>query len=338
MNLRCPFNSIQSFVVVALAITCARSVEAASPIVIALPEEVTVDTREVQLLDIMENVDSDPKSRVIFRDIDISQIGERETGVVVRKSFVRIRLMLAGWKESDFFITGPEAVLINYRQPPPITDIDVEAAAVEVFARSSGRAAEDFRVRLSRPLISSLPATMQPLSDVQIDVAPPLQSGLGRMSTKVRLWKGNRLITSRPVRFEVAQKHRVAVLRVSRSRGDTLRATDIQFENRFVDSAVDEPSEQDVVGQRLRNNKTAGDIISLLDLDSPTPQRREQVVSARDKVVVTALAGPLRIQLRNAQAIESGRVGDIVKIRNLDSDKEIAARVAGPGAVEIRLR
>ena len=82
----------------------------------------------------------------------------------------------------------------------------------------------------------------------------------------------------------------------------------------------------------------AGQLLTLRDLDEPAKESLQTVVSSRDKVFITAISGPLRIKLRNAEAMGSGRVGDVINVRNLDSQKVIAARVTGPGNVEIRLR
>ena len=154
----------------------------------------------------------------------------------------------------------------------------------------------------------------------------------------VRLWKGGTLVASKPTRFDVSLRQRVAVLRVSRNRGDTLRESDVQFENQFLDRIADEPHEDDVIGHRLRSAMKAGQLLTLRDLDEPAKESLQTVVSSRDKVFITAISGPLRIKLRNAEAMGSGRVGDVINVRNLDSQKVIAARVTGPGNVEIRLR
>lgn len=60
------------------------------------------------------------------------------------------------------------------------------------------------------------------------------------------------------------------------------------------------------------------------------------VVKAKQRVIMTAKVGELRVTAAGI-AIENGKLGQSVKVENVDSKKVVTATVTGPGAVEIDL-
>ena len=154
---------------------------------------------------------------------------------------------------------------------------------------------------------------------------------------RVRLWKGEDVVTTRVVRFRVLKRQRVVVTRVSLQRDSIIEEGDVQFENRFLSTVADEPKEADVYGQRVRTLVPAGKILSLRDLRTPVQKRNGYVIQARDSVRVTAVGNGLKIRLAKAEALESGRVGETIRMRNSVSNKEIFGRVVEAGEVVINM-
>jgi flagella basal body P-ring formation protein FlgA len=60
------------------------------------------------------------------------------------------------------------------------------------------------------------------------------------------------------------------------------------------------------------------------------------VVRVRDKVTLAVRAGGLWVTAAG-EALQSGRVGDTVSVRNIDSKKTVVGKVTGPGTVELEL-
>ncbi len=58
------------------------------------------------------------------------------------------------------------------------------------------------------------------------------------------------------------------------------------------------------------------------------------VVKARDNVTVVARSGSLQVTLSGAEALQSGRVGDVIQVRNTASGKTLFARIKGNGLLE----
>ena len=336
MKRSCFFSLLSAFM--ATFFTGASATFAASPLALDLPAEVTVGTRHVSAADLVSSTDTAGPLLNRLRAIDVAEIPEDATELTLRKSLLRIRLMLAGLDAGNLQVTGPEVIHVKLVEPVPLADTDVEAAAVKTLAWSLGVNVEDLQVGLNRPFMQTVPPSVRAVPGLRVEVSAPLRPQPGQLSLAVRLWDGNNLVYSRSGRFDVLKRHRVMVSRVSLSRNAIVRPEDVQVEYRYLSKRADEPSENDVYGQRVRTGLNAGDVLSLRDLSRPVPQISEIVVKSRDKVRVTAVSGALQIHLRNAQAMQSGRVGDVISVRNPDSRETFAGTVTGPGTVQIRLR
>lgn len=62
----------------------------------------------------------------------------------------------------------------------------------------------------------------------------------------------------------------------------------------------------------------------------------EVVIKAKSRVTITAKLGDLRVEAAGL-AVENGRVGQSIRVENVDSKKVVTAVVTGPRAVEIDL-
>jgi len=86
---------------------------------------------------------------------------------------------------------------------------------------------------------------------------------------------------------------------------------------------------EEVVGQRLGKNLSAGDPILLNSLSlSPIIQRG-------DPVLITMRRPGFIIEVRG-EALDSGAEGEVIRVRNLQSRSVVQAVVAGPGRVEVQ--
>ena len=116
-----------------------------------------------------------------------------------------------------------------------------------------------------------------------------------------------------------------------------IEARDVQFTDRFLAVSADQLDESQVIGRQIRSGVPAGRMLALRDLIPVTAAKTQHVVRTRDNVQVTAVSGRLRVKLTAAEAMQSGRQGDVIRVRNTRSQEIITGRVTGPGMVEIQL-
>ena len=173
---------------------------------------------------------------------------------------------------------------------------------------------------------------------LRVDVIPPADVKLGQTSLTVTLWDAERQLKSQRVQFQVLRRHRVAVARTSIQRDSALTPAAFHFENRFLAKRVDELSEDELLGMTPRNQLNRDDIIELKLLRKTAPRTLTPVIRKRDRVQATYSRGGLFLQLQNAEALEDGRIGDVIPLRNPgENGREFSALVLGPGRVEIRM-
>ncbi len=311
--------------------------ESAAQITVRLHREPVVSHREVRLDDIATITAASSQMKAAIGRVDVASISAPEVSKNVTLPFIRIRLMLAGWKKSAVVVEGSKSVLITYAESDPITDADVELAARDAMLIMPGTDEDNLQVRLMDVFMATLTPQLRARGGLRVEVEPPVRAQLGLVSMRVRLMMDENLVATRPARFRVMKRQKIAVARVTLQRDSIIEEGDVQFENRFLSTVVDEPKEADVYGHSVRNTVAAGSILSLRDLRKPVQKRNGYVVKSRDSVRVTAVGNGLRIRLAKAVALQSGRVGETIRMRNSVSNKEIFGRVVEAGEVVINM-
>ena len=87
-------------------------------------------------------------------------------------------------------------------------------------------------------------------------------------------------------------------------------------------------SSEHLMGMQAARFLNAGQIISFSDLKKETVLKKGQMVKA--------IAGHAFFEVSiSAQAEEPGSIGDVIKIKNMDSQKVFAARIVEKGLVRI---
>lgn len=316
----------------------AEAGSAAERVTIVLQPNVTVSTFHVTLGDIADVRTTSQSAESLIKSLDVATLKDPDASTVLTRSFLMIRLSLDGWRRNEVSIVGAETVKVTFRLPSELTDIDVEAAAVKTMAVLHGVAEDELRVRLTSPFMQSVPQAIRDAADLHLEVLPPVGTRLGQTSMTVRLWDGSDFLMARPARFDVLRRYKVAVTRASLQRDQVVSERDVRFESRFLKTAADEPDPDQVIGKVIRTSIGPGTILSVGKLSKPVskPVQQEIAVRARDRVQVTVRIGGIQVVYQRAEAMESGRPGDVIRIRNPDTKKEFAGRIVGPGIVVVQ--
>lgn len=86
----------------------------------------------------------------------------------------------------------------------------------------------------------------------------------------------------------------------------------------------------EAVGQKVTRQMINGQIISPLQME------QAEVVRKGDQVVITAKSGTLQVRMPG-EALSDGGLSEQIRVRNLNSQRVIKARVTAPGQVEVAL-
>ena len=104
-----------------------------------------------------------------------------------------------------------------------------------------------------------------------------------------------------------------------------LRERDISLINQGYLTAVDQ-----AVGQRLTRPMVSDQVITLVNLE------QAEVIRKGDQVVISASSGGLNVKMPG-EALSNGGMSEQIRVKNLNSNRVIKARVTAPGQVEVAL-
>lgn len=157
-----------------------------------------------------------------------------------------------------------------------------------------------------------------------------------RMLVWVDVWAGGRFVRTLPVSFEVSAW---AVVPASSSgapagapldvRTIDLREVDVTLLPAPAMAAGALPAMVSTSSQRLRRAVQPGEALTVRHLESVPAVERGQWITAR------SVAGSVALESR-VEALQDGRVGQTVRVKQANSAHAISARVTGPGQVEVQ--
>jgi flagella basal body P-ring formation protein FlgA len=318
------------------AATAVAQDDAADEIVIELAAHAQVGNEFVRLADVAE-ISAGPEDRRRLAELDVAAFDAAGTPRLIPRRVIEMRLRLAGFDPADIRLGGSEEVIVVGAANTELTDARVEEAAAAAIRQQLGAGEGDLRVTLAGPVVAQWRRQDSLPPHVRLEVIPSAEELLGRVTCACRLLDGDRLIASHAAAFHVARKHHVIVATASLSPGQAMSAGVLREEFRYLAAPVDELTLQQVQGRSLRMPLTPGETLTLRHLSEETAAENAIVIRSRDAVHVTARKGGLKVVVRGAEALQNGSVGQVIRVRNIESNRIITGRVAGPGEVEIDL-
>ena len=104
-----------------------------------------------------------------------------------------------------------------------------------------------------------------------------------------------------------------------------LRERDISLINQGYLTSVDQ-----AIGQKLTRPVVTDQVITLVHLE------QAEVIRKGDQVVISASSGGLNVRMPG-EALSNGGMSEQIRVKNLNSNRVIRARVTAPGQVEVAL-
>jgi flagella basal body P-ring formation protein FlgA len=308
------------------------------PAVIQLLSHAEVTGECVRLSDVAEISASAPDVRRRLAEIDLVAVEGGRPQQRIPRELIELRLRLAGFDTRDIEFTGTHEVVVTGTPVSDLTDAGLEGIAAETFAAQLGIGADDLRVTTTTPCVERWRAQGALPVGVRLEIVPTSEVLLGRVNCTCRLLEGRRLILSHAATFHVARRHTVLVAAASLSRGQTLAAGLVREEIRYLSTPADELALGQVEGKPLKMSLVPGEVVTLRHVAVEAGEEGPIVIRPRDAVRLTARKGSLQVVIRDAEALQSGRTGQLIRVKNVQSNRIVTGRVVGPGEVEIQLR
>lgn len=151
----------------------------------------------------------------------------------------------------------------------------------------------------------------------------------GTMRVRITAVCGTQTIASRDVLLRLLYKnHKVIAIR-DLPAGTVITAQDIRIEEELSTSPceLDRPSSYGLV---LKRPIKAGAQIRQADLDLPT----KKAVVKRNELVMVKIERPGVVVSSQGKALSDGCIGEVIKVRNIESNRIILCKVKDDGTVE----
>lgn len=315
---------------------------AADKAVVELREEVILQESmrqggsQIKLGDIARITDRDSQRRSALQNLDLAAcVPDQQT--TVDRSQVEIRILLAGFEPESVRVQGAARVMIT---PPPevsLTDLGVERAVFESLCRQFSIPEDDLRVKLISPFVSSSVGALDQLKSPRLELVPTPQLPLGRTQLTIRILEGSRVVVARQVSFEIARRQPVVVAANSLERGSLVGPEHVREEMRFVDGPMDRLTAAQVVGRKVLLPFRPDEVVTLRHVGTPDEAESPILVQPRDAVRLIARKRGLTVTIPVAEALQAGRQGQLIRVRNVQSNQVVTGVVAGRGEVHVIL-
>jgi flagella basal body P-ring formation protein FlgA len=311
---------------VALVLMQARLCCSSTGLAIHLASEATVESENLTLGQVAE-VTGDESLAAKAREIGLGRISFPGQKITIDRSLIISRLACS----PDFIgasnpvLSGADAVTVT-QATKVIKGESFVGSAASFLAGSIGEQSIARWEQAREPAALVLPNQAQ-----NVELSPRLVSrgANGQATTEVSVVADSKLIGTRRVVFRPKYNTRRAVTVTDMAAGMTLTPDNTRIEK----VVSDEPESADWAapyGLAVVRNLAAGTVIGPGMARPPRPQ----VIIERNQNICIRIDRPGLVVTALGKAMQQGRLGECIKVQNIDSQRVILARVNEDGTVE----
>jgi flagella basal body P-ring formation protein FlgA len=303
---------------------------AAEPIVLTLRAAATVSAAQVTVGDVASLEGGDAQRREQLARLDLTELPLTSQPVLVSQQQIDFRLRLAGFDEHVFRLEGPHYVRVS-RPTSEALDNKIAATAKQALEQKLP-ALDEVAIQFNQPVrLPPLPANGEDIH-LEAEVRSPIVVP-GRILVEVGIYIRGARRFAQPVYLDVKklQSAPVALRRIEA--GEVFGPENFRLERVALDDNQKAGVAADsLVGRRARRTVAAGRILEPDDLEPDTAAAA--VIHQRDLVHLVAKVGPLQVKARG-EALQEGRIGQLIQVRNIDSSATVTGRVLDRSTVEV---
>ncbi|MEZ6119276.1 MAG: flagellar basal body P-ring formation chaperone FlgA [Pirellulaceae bacterium] len=268
--------------------------------------------------------------------LDLVEFGSHLDSLPVSAELVRMRLRVDGLESR---VTGAESSIVRRADEVPLDDAVLSTCRLE-FAAALGISETQLVVDLAQPL----PKLSEILRGTNVDAAAayvepqmPDRVRLGRQRIPLHVYSGDRLVKVVNATVQARIERTFVMTRRPIEKDQLIQADDLREETRLVTQLTDGNSLEDFVGRTLNRAMPAGLEMRTTYLASkPEATLGPVVVKRRDVVRIVAKKGKLTVIVNNGECMQDGRMGDLIRVKNVSTNKILVGQVVNGREVHIR--
>lgn len=310
------------------------------PIRIDLRPAASSHGKVVRIGDIADVHAADREARERIAGIDVADPVPAGKVARLSRSQVSIRLMLAGYDAGEFQLAGADVVNLSYdsagqNSKTKLNDAVVLDSVRTGLAERLRLPREDVHLRLARPIHWRADYESVDPSDIWLETRLPNDLQADVLSAKVGVHVGGRLYEIIELALEVQVVANVPTTRHAVLAGELFTSANLERRRIKTDVAMLSELAHDAVGKRAVRNLTAGETVVHKLVTSKERVSNELLVRSQETVQLVARRGSLVVKTQRAVAMDSGRMNDQVRVKNLITGRIVSGRVARRWVVEV---
>jgi flagella basal body P-ring formation protein FlgA len=302
-------------------------------VVISLRAAATVPDQRVYIEDVAQLEGGSFSIRNQIAKLDLSDLPLSEPVAPVPREQIYFRIRLAGFESARFRVEGAPVVRVNLASQQ-LTDKEILTAAKQAVLSHLPGTTGEITVQLAEskhPPVSIPGARERVRLEVEL---PSTGMPLGKVRGELVLFVRETQISRTPLNLVVTLRENVAVATRQIERGEFLTRDNVYLDQRTVADFSDYLTTiQGLTGKRAKRALTAGQVLTGQDLESAGTEN-PILVKQQSLVKLSAQLGPLRITAAG-EALQDGRAGELIRVRNLDSKNIVIGRVVDRSLVQV---
>jgi flagella basal body P-ring formation protein FlgA len=310
-----------------LAAAPAAAEPAADAIVLTLTERVEVDSDEVLLGQMAAISGALTEPMVKMRGIAIGRAPQAGQARTISRDYILLRLRQSGFDPDGIVIAAPESITL-VRRAVTISSSDIEMMVREYVMANPPFSGADLTITAVR-----VPGdVVLPTGDVRHEIQyQPQARPSGLLPVSIFFSSAGSPVKRVMATVSVVMMKDVPVTRHPIARYQMIQAEDLMMQPMDVTGLPDNTvfAYEDIEGRRARRSIGPHRILRLDQIEFPPAVKRG------DRVLIVAESAGLRITALG-EVQTNGKIGERVKVVNLDSNKTLFARVIDARIVQVQ--
>lgn len=242
------------------------------------------------------------------------------------RAFVARALQRSGFNPADINMSGAEKVRVT-REGQRISSADIKAS-IASYLEQERKLLPDVEIHFEP--YKEPEAFVAPKGKLHVEVIPGADNLFSSRSMTLIYRVDGRVINNLNIRGKMVVTADVVVANSRIRRGNKIQPDDVELMRCDITDTSDPVfSLAEAVGMELGRSVRAGDPIERGHLQAPV------IIERRGYVKIIAERGPMRLEATGT-AMEDGRLGETIRVRNSSSLEEIHAEVVGANTVKVR--
>jgi flagella basal body P-ring formation protein FlgA len=274
-----------------------------------------------------------PALRQQISVLDLADRPQRGKPVQLLRELIAYRIQVAGVDRGRFRMQGAALVDVSLAAGP--------AGEEELFQTARDALLDKLCLRPDEAMVSMAQPPQLPQfavsakDELRLEAVPCEPIAVpGRCRVDITVLLNAQRIDIVPVLLDVRIYKMAAVARRRIETGETLTGDNTRIERHAIEAPGGWLTQKDLTaGRKAKRPIAAAEVIAPTAVE-PLYADNPILVKQRDLVRLVAQVGSMRVTAL-AEAQQDGRAGDRIRVRNVDSHKEVVGRVVGRGLVEV---